>query len=364
MFKGKTTTDPWRPSPRQLVLAVLGAVTVGVAVLSIGVSYHILVPRFGALAVPTVVALDALWVVVQATEVLAGNNRGRARRVQFAGLVLTAVIAAIPTVDLALTLTRTGDGFDLAVLLAPIAIVATKLGWWVVLPALGRQTSASTRETIATTRQSVADRLEEMEAEAAHQIELMRVATGLQERVTEAETRYRLAALASQQRLTEELHAQAVATTKTLAAKVLPSLVGQIALPALTGWQPTAPALPSTPGGTAVTQVNSPMGSRTDTSRGTPVTLADLAIVTGVPVPAPGEALDDAQLEVLLRHLRYSDDPPRSYRAARDMFRAAGFTASEERARRVWRVLMTKEAGPGVGLPAEDEAEEEADGVR
>ncbi|MBJ6636954.1 hypothetical protein H4K36_01425 [Streptomyces sp. DHE7-1] len=45
---------------------------------------------------PTVGALDALWVVFQATEILSCNNRRRAGRVRWAGLALTLVNAAIP----------------------------------------------------------------------------------------------------------------------------------------------------------------------------------------------------------------------------------------------------------------------------
>ncbi|GLW04776.1 hypothetical protein [Streptomyces lavendulae] len=99
-----------RLAPRELVLIVLGLVTLGVAVLSVSVSYQILEPPFGGWAVPTVGALDALWVVFQATEVLAGNNRGRARRVMAAGLALTAINAAIPTADLII---NRAHGFEL-----------------------------------------------------------------------------------------------------------------------------------------------------------------------------------------------------------------------------------------------------------
>ncbi|WP_030872598.1 hypothetical protein [Streptomyces sp. NRRL F-2747] len=357
MFKRQ---KPWysQISPRALVLGVLGSITVGVAVLSMAVSYGVLVPRFGGWAMPTVAALDALWVVVQATEVLAGSNRSRARRVQYAGFALTAVIAAIPTVDLILTLARAGVGFDLAVVLTPAAIVATKVAWWIVLPSLGRGTSHATRQVIATKRQEVADRLEVMEADAAHRIELLRVATDLQQRVTEAETEFRLMALESQQSVTAELHAQAEVTAETLAEKVLPVLVARIELPELDGWEPSAPALPVTPAVTAVTQVSALTGARP----GTPVTLAELAAVTGVTPPVPDVPMNDTQLEVLLRHLRYSDDPPRSYRRARDMFRAAGFIASEERARRVWGALVAKEPSTPAGVGQEDteEVEEEA----
>ncbi|MGW6412354.1 hypothetical protein ACWF95_34920 [Streptomyces vinaceus] len=351
---------PWwsRVSPRSLVLGVLGAVTVGVAVLSMAVSYSILVPPFGVWAVPTVVALDALWVVVQATEGLAGSNRSRARRVQYAGIGLTAVIAAIPTVDLALTLARAGGGFDLAVVLTPVAIVATKGAWWIVLPALGRRTSTETREVIATKRQSVADRLEVMEAEAAHRIELLRVASDLQQRVTEAETEFRLAALTSQQSMTAQLHAKAQTTAKTVEEKVLPALVAQIELPELDGWEPSAPALTVTPAVTAVTavtQVSALTGPQTVTS---PVTLEELALVSGVPTPLPGAVLTDAQLEVVIRFQRHRTDPPSSYRQASTALRAAGFRASEERVRHTWRALMVKEGADGEEM---DDAQEEAE---
>ncbi|MEU9647288.1 hypothetical protein, partial [Streptomyces sp. NPDC048188] len=107
-----------KPSPRGTVLAVLGLVTLGVAILSVAVSYQILEPRFGGWAVPVVGALDALWCVFQATEILAGNNRGRRARVQAAGLALTFVNAAIPTADLILS---GPAGFDLAIVLSPVA---------------------------------------------------------------------------------------------------------------------------------------------------------------------------------------------------------------------------------------------------
>ncbi|MEU5547536.1 hypothetical protein AB0G85_35100 [Streptomyces sioyaensis] len=351
-------------SPRTLVLSILGTVTVGVAVLSMAVTYQILVPRFGAWATPTVAALDALWVVVQATQVLAGSNRRRARRVEYAGLALTAALAAIPTVDLAMTLARTHAGFDMAVVLAPAAIVATKIAWWVVLPSLGRKTSETTRQAIATKRQSVNDRLEEMEADAAHRIELLRVATVLERQVGEAETDYRRATLKAEQRRTEKLHSQAVKTAETIAEKPLPDAVTDIVLPELDGWEPTALALPGTGRHALGTQVNALVGTRPGTSRdtdGTGVTLAELAAVRGVPTPAPGEALTDDQLGVVLRYLRYNEDPPRSYRAAVKAFRRLGYIGSEERVRRVWGAQVSIDDaahGDNDGEDAADESEE------
>ncbi|MFF5638250.1 hypothetical protein [Streptomyces sp. NPDC012825] len=75
----------------------------------------------------------------------------------------------------------------------------------------------------------------------------------------------------------------------------------------------------------------------------TTVTLEEVAAVAGVPVPETGERLTDEQLLVVLRHLRYRDDPPTSYRQAVADFRDAGFVGGEERIRRTWGELMSHE---------------------
>ncbi|HWU11287.1 MAG TPA: hypothetical protein VN520_33840 [Streptomyces sp.] len=373
--------------PRGAVLTGLSVITLAVAILSVAVTYDILESKFGGWAIPTVVALDALWVIFQATEILAGNNRPRARRVQWAGLALTLINAAIPTAHLILA-TRNGAPLDLAVVITPVAIIATKGAWWWALPSLGRPVSETTRGKLAVKRQDVADRLEEMEAEAAHRIELLALATTLETRVAEAETDYRVAILKAQQTMTEQLHGQAVTTEKTIAEKLLPASVSAIRLPVLEEWEPTAPALPGTVPGTlaltgsgAGTQVNDP-ASESGTPGGTPqdptvtpggtpeeraaraAALAELAAVAGVPVPEPDVPLSDGQLDVALRHLRYVDDPPQSYRQARDEFRDLGFVGSERRVRRAWAELMEKEAeaaGPQTDRDGGAEQTEEAE---
>ncbi|MFE9398643.1 hypothetical protein [Streptomyces flavidovirens] len=73
------------------------------------------------------------------------------------------------------------------------------------------------------------------------------------------------------------------------------------------------------------------------------VALNELADVAGVELPLPGVTLSDEQLAVVLRWLRYSMEPPRSYRQAQKEFRAAGFTAREERVRRIWGEIETRE---------------------
>ncbi|WP_405633895.1 hypothetical protein [Streptomyces sp. NBC_01174] len=372
--------------PRGAVLAGLSVITLAVAILSVAVTYDILESKFGGWAIPTVAALDALWVIFQATEILAGNNKRRARRVQAAGLALTLINAAIPTAHLIIA-ARGGAALDLAVVITPVAILATKGAWWWALPSLGRPVSETTRGKLAVKRQAVADRLEEMEAEAAHRIEMLGLATTLETQVAEAETAYRVSVLKAQQTMSEKLHTQAVATEKVIAEQPLPASVAAIRLPVLEEWTPTAPALPGTPGGTLAltgpaggTQVSDPAaatGTPGDTPKGEGVTpggtpeeqaaraaaLAELATVAGVPVPEPGEPLTDGQLNVALRHLRYVDDPPQSYRQARDEFRDLGFVGSERRVRRAWAELMEKEeeaAGPQVDRDGgEEHAQEE-----
>ncbi|AEM80602.1 hypothetical protein [Streptomyces violaceusniger] len=75
----------------------------------------------------------------------------------------------------------------------------------------------------------------------------------------------------------------------------------------------------------------------------TPVTLEEIAAVASVPTPVVGEPLSDSQLVVVLRHLRYTDDPPLSYRQAVAAFREAGFVGGEQRVRRAWGSLMSHE---------------------
>ncbi|QNP67967.1 hypothetical protein [Streptomyces genisteinicus] len=365
----KITNTLGRVSPRDAVLAVLGFVTLGVAVLSVAVSYNILKPAFGGWAVPTVVALDALWVVFQATEVLAGNNARRAVRVRVAGLVLTAVNAAIPTAELLLRDGR--SGVDLAVVLTPLAIVATKTAWWIALPALGRRSSAGTRAEIDQKARRVADRLEVMEADAAARIELLDVARELEERVGKAETAYRLAVLQREQAMTKALVEQAQATEKTLAETPLPASVTRIALPVLDDWTPDRPALlagrdavtPTDTDGsgrhTTGTQASAPDRDRPSHPTAHADTLQQIATVTGVPVPVPGEQLTGPQLGVVLRHLRYAEDPPASYRQAVKAFRQAGYVGSEERVRHEWGALMSREEQTSEA--SDDDAEEEAD---
>lgn len=343
---------------RGLVLAVLGVVTLAVASLSVAVSYDILEPRFGAWAIPTVGALDALWVVFQATEILARNHKQRARRVLIAGLVLTGINAAVPVAELVLAAHRGGARLDLAVVLTPIAIIMTKTAWWIALPSLGRAVSSDTRQAIATRRQHVADRLEVMEADAAHRVELLEVAAELDARVAQAEAHYRETVLRAQQSTAETLHGQGVATEKTLTGKPVPAAVAAIRLPDLESWTPTALALPGTEraasgtpaitGGTHDTQVSGPdtaSGTPGGTGGGTGVTLDRLAAVAGVPVPEPDVPLTDAQMGVVLRHLRHADDPPLSYRQARDAYRRAGYVGSEQRVRIAWGALVVQEDG-------------------
>lgn len=74
------------------------------------------------------------------------------------------------------------------------------------------------------------------------------------------------------------------------------------------------------------------------------MTLEELAVAAGVEVPEPGVTLTDEQLEVVVRWLRYAMEPPRSYRQAYAAFKDAGFQARENRVRRTWGDIETREA--------------------
>ncbi|MFE2710583.1 hypothetical protein ACFXKI_00980 [Streptomyces mirabilis] len=76
-----------------------------------------------------------------------------------------------------------------------------------------------------------------------------------------------------------------------------------------------------------------------------PMDLSELAAAAGVPLPEPGARLTDEQLSLVLRWLRYAMEPPRSYRQAQAEFRAAGFTAREERIRHAWAEIEERETG-------------------
>ncbi|WLW53234.1 hypothetical protein [Streptomyces sp. YU58] len=71
--------------------------------------------------------------------------------------------------------------------------------------------------------------------------------------------------------------------------------------------------------------------------------LAAVAAVAGVDTPQPGEPLSEDQLTVVLRWLRHSENPPLSYRKALAAYRAAGFSAKEERVRKAYAALIDAE---------------------
>ncbi|MFF4347874.1 hypothetical protein [Streptomyces sp. NPDC001530] len=73
------------------------------------------------------------------------------------------------------------------------------------------------------------------------------------------------------------------------------------------------------------------------------VTLDEVAAVAGVTTPEPATPLTDTQLIVVLRHLRYSVDPPMSYRQAAAAFREGGYVGGEKRVRAAWGALLSHE---------------------
>ncbi|MEU7638757.1 hypothetical protein AB0C11_22080 [Streptomyces sp. NPDC039016] len=150
--------------------------------------------------------------------------------------------------------------------------------------------------------------------------------------------------------------APVTASVTPAVAPVTPSLTTASALPALGSGSlddrdaedtqvsepDTSPApLSVTDASEAETPVTPPVTE--DRPDATAATLEELAAVAGVPTPVPGERLTDGQLDVVLRHLRYCDDPPLSYRQAVAAFRDAGYVGGEQRVRKAWGELMSHE---------------------
>ncbi len=99
----------------------------------------------------------------------------------------------------------------------------------------------------------------------------------------------------------------------------------------------------------ADTQVNDPstgLDGEGVTPAVTPVTLDQVSAIAGVSTPLVGEPLTDEQIVVVLRFLRYSADPPLSYRQTAAAFRESGFTGGEARIRSAWATLMAQEESP------------------
>lgn len=88
-----------------------------------------------------------------------------------------------------------------------------------------------------------------------------------------------------------------------------------------------------------------PKNGEKDVTQGVPrgVSLTQVAAVEGVETPQPSVPLSDKQLEVVLRWMRHADNPPLSYRQAADQFRSGGYIGSEERVRRTWAELVSRE---------------------
>lgn len=99
-----------------------------------------------------------------------------------------------------------------------------------------------------------------------------------------------------------------------------------------------------------VTQPTEALSRHDDTDAshtGHGISLADMCLVTDVTMPIAGESMTDDQVSLVLRFLRYREDPPMSYRQAADAFRNAGYGCSETRLRMAWAELVDAEATGG-----------------
>ncbi|MCM8555364.1 hypothetical protein [Streptomyces sp. STCH 565 A] len=186
--------------------------------------------------------------------------------------------------------------------------------------------------------------------EMERQIARAKTLTTAEERISKARAKAEKKLRKADEKHGEKAAAFAARPLTLAVTPALPTGTGPVPDRAATTPTPAVEATPVTPAEPTVTDDGTQAAAPATTTDGTPVTppaqpvtLADLATVTGVPTPVPGEPLTDGQLDVVLRHLRYTDDPPHSYRQARADFRDRGFVGSEERVRRVWGALLTHE---------------------
>ncbi|MFJ5680267.1 hypothetical protein [Streptomyces sp. NPDC093097] len=155
-------------------------------------------------------------------------------------------------------------------------------------------------------------------------------------------------------------------------AQVKPRTVAQASRPTETATDSvTPPAVtdePSVSDGTVTKEqsVTQDAVTNDDASHLGGPTLDEVATVAGVPTPQTGVRLTDEQLVVVLRHLRYSKNPPLSYRQAQDAYRQAGYVGGEKRVRVAWGTLMqneglSDEVEEAEETPAGDDTDEAAD---
>lgn len=135
-------------------------------------------------------------------------------------------------------------------------------------------------------------------------------------------------------------------TAKALsAASVTPSVTPPVTRGVTGGVTQGAPEIEaaSQDGETPVTPDPEDPFGESDTSALNMEDLEAIAAVAGVETPRPDESLTDEQLVVVLRWLRHTEQPPRSYRKARALFTDLNFVGGERRVRNAWAALEDAE---------------------
>lgn len=187
-------------------------------------------------------------------------------------------------------------------------------------------------------------------AEAERQVVRAEILTKTQKKINKARA-------AAEERLvkSENAHGAAAAAFTARPLDVLSAAPATPALDAEGVYRPVPAAVPQVGGeieaGTpeavpaSVPAVPGPQEATEPVAAQGAMSLDDVAAVAGVDVPAPGAVgLTDEQISTVLRWLRYSTEPPRSYREAVDAFREAGFRGGQDKIRRAWNALDEAEA--------------------
>lgn len=344
--------------------AGLGGILAASIVFSTVFTYRAMHPFLGGLAWTVSAVLDVVLLAALVAELRGGSmslHHGRAQAIGYGVMAASGVLVLVEV-------NRASTWSDPVSYAAPVLMVGAKVLYSTLAPMLTSGVSAEMRQTLKQRRQELIDATADAEARTIEHAEQARTVGRFREHLAGIESDY------------VEVTAQANETLAEVyegARENLERERPQIDIPVLGEWLPVSgrtsvasvakgvamPALtaasPQGEGHTKATQVNGGYQAQGHT-RATPgphrpvvqdeadtdeadafdpESLAAAAQVAGVETPEPGEPLDDAQLAVVLRHLRHATNPPRSYRHGYRIYRAAGFTGNEHRIRKAWREL-------------------------
>ncbi|MFM9369052.1 hypothetical protein [Streptomyces sp. Da 82-17] len=314
-------------------------------------TYRAMEPFLRGMSWTVAAVLDVLLLAALVAERQAGPGSMNHRRAQWIGYGVMAASGVLVLVEV----NRSGTWTDPVSYAAPVLMVLAKVLYQFLAPMLTRGVSAEKRRELRRRRQERADAIADAQNELTERVEDAQLAAQAGRHWARTESAYVTATAKANAGLAKTYEKRRANMTRKPG----------VAIPVLGDWTPVSPAVspvslpqgregsplalpPRSPGAGHAqdTQVNAGFdaeGHGEDTDGIDLVALHAAAQVAGVEMPEPDEPLNDEQLLLVLRHLRHSTNPPRSYRQALKAFRKARFVGKEERIRKAWAALCNDE---------------------